>query len=106
MNYDIARVTDVHELEAAYLKEALIDKRAAAEIAYALACRYRNQDVGGHRRFDLARDWANRAVDILDSLPSETLSDVASAYNLIGSIPIPSLLHSDVVRERLADVLS
>lgn len=95
----------VEELRAAFDHEVATDKRAAAETAYALAFRYRNEDVGGSRRFDLAKDWAARAVELLDSLPSDTLDQVASTRASVGGIPLPGLLHSGVVRERLADVL-
>ena len=93
------------ELRAAFYAEAASDKRAAAETAYALSFRYRNEDIDGVRRFDIAGDWARRAITLLDELPSASLSDVASKRASVGGIPIPSLLHSGVVRERLGDVL-
>ncbi|MFB9930138.1 hypothetical protein ACFORO_16725 [Amycolatopsis halotolerans] len=93
------------ELEAEFEAERATNKRAAAETAYALAFRYRNEDVNGTRHFDTAGEWARRAIDLLDSLPSGSPSDVASTRESIGGIPIPGLLHSDVVRDRLGDVL-
>lgn len=93
------------ELEAAFAQEARTDRRAAAETAYALAFRYRDEDVEGRRRFDLAKVWAERAVELLDALPSERLSDVASTRMSVGGVPLPELLHGGVARERLADVL-
>ncbi len=93
------------ELEATFDREVVSHKRAAAETAYALAFLYRNEDVNGARRFDIAQIWAMRAVDLLDSLPSDTIEQVASTRSSVGGIPIPDLLHSGVVRERLGDVL-
>jgi hypothetical protein len=95
----------LEELQIEFNREVESDKRAAAETAYALAFRYRNEDVGGMRRFDKAKVWAERSIELLDSLPSSTLSQVASTRTAVSSVPIPDLLHSGVVRERLADVL-
>jgi hypothetical protein len=93
-------------LEAAFDIELTTDPRAAAETAYALAFRYRNQDVAGERRFDLAKQWATRAIELLDSLPSDTVDQVLSTRQSVGGVPIPDLLHSGVVRERLGDILA
>lgn len=62
----------VEELEAAFEHEVRTNKRAAAETAYALAFRFRDEDVNGGRRFDLAGEWAERAIRLLESLPSDT----------------------------------
>jgi hypothetical protein len=94
------------ELEAAFAGELAADKRSAAETAYVLAFRYRNEDVDGVRRFDLAKVWAQRAIELLDSLPSDTIDQVASGRIAVGGVPLPALLHSGVVRERLGDVLT
>lgn len=99
------RLTHLGQLEAQFNREIESDTRAAAEIAYALAFRYRNQDFEGSRRFDLAKTWALRAIELLDDLPSESIDDVASTRQSVGGVPIPELLHSGVVRERLGDVL-
>lgn len=93
------------ELQVEFSREVVTDKRAAAETAYALAFRYRNEDVNGSRRFDIAKIWAQRAIELLDRLPSDTLDQVSSTRSTVSGIPIPDLLHSGVVRERLADVL-
>lgn len=104
MTGDSSQVS-VDELRAAFECEIATDKRAAAETAYALAFRYRNEDVDGNRRFDLARDWAARSIELLDALPSDTVDQVASTRASVGGVALPWLLHSGVVRERLADVL-
>lgn len=95
----------VKQLEAAFDHELRTEPRAAAETAYALAFRYRNEDVDGRREFDTAKDWAVRSIDLLDTLPSDTLEDVTSTRQVVGGIEIPGLLHSGVVRERLSDIL-
>lgn len=92
-------------MERAFDVELGVDDRAAAETAYALAFRYRNEDVDGRRRFDLAKQWAEQAIALLDQLPSDSIGAVASARSIVGDVPIPDLFHADVVRDRLADVL-
>lgn len=105
MAKEAERRTSLAELRAAFEIEVATDKRAAAETAYALAFRYRNEDVDGVRHFDTAGDWAKRAIALLDSLPSDSLAEVSSSRTSVGGISIPSLLHAGVVRERLGDVL-
>lgn len=105
MMNDATRRQSLEELQAVFEHESETDRRAAAETAYALAFRYRDEDVDGRRRFDLAKDWAIRAIDLLEALPSSTVDDVASTRHSVGGVPIPDLLHADVVRTRLADVL-
>lgn len=105
MTHNRENPSSLSELRAAFEAETVTDKRAAAETAYALAFRYRNEDVNGTRRFDTASEWAMRAIALLDCLPSDSLEDVASTRTSVGGVPIPGLLHSGVVRERLGDVL-
>jgi Domain of unknown function (DUF305) len=71
-------LASVDDLCAAFDRELVEDKRVAAEAAYALAFRYRNEDVDGRRRFDLAGVWATHAIELLDELPSDTVAQVAS----------------------------
>lgn len=106
MDGDSERHVSRQELRAAFDHELATNTLAAAETAYALAFRYRNEDVQGQRRFDLARKWATRSIELLDSLPSATLTDVASTRVCVGGVEVPDLLHTDVVRERLGDVLT
>jgi len=98
-------LASVEELRGAFDRELMEDKRAAAETAYALAFRYRDEDVDGRRRFDLAGVWAAHAIELFDELPADTVEQVASTRMSVGGVPLPGLLHSGVVRERLADVL-
>lgn len=94
-----------HELCEQFAVEVAANTRAAAETAYALAFRYRNEDVEGERRFDLAKVWATRAIELLDSLPADQLNEVASTRQLVGGVAIPDFLHTGIVLVRLADVL-
>lgn len=95
----------LEDLQIEFNREVGCDQRRAAEAAYALAVRYRSEDVDGTRRFDVAAIWARRATSILEALPSESLDDVASTRQFVGGVPIPDLLHVGVVRERLNDLL-
>lgn len=95
----------IAELEAVFEHEVTTDRRAAAETAYALAWRHRSEYVGEGHPFDNAKAWAERAIELLDSMPSTTVEQVASGRASVGGVPLPDLLHSGVVRERLADVL-
>jgi hypothetical protein len=81
------------------------NRRAAAETAYALAWRHWSEYVGWGNPFDNAKAWAERAIELLDALPSQTVEQVASTRAYVGGISIPDLLHSGVVRERLADLV-
>ncbi|MGH3568910.1 MAG: hypothetical protein ACRDRH_23365 [Pseudonocardia sp.] len=102
MGDDVARP---EHLQAQFDREVIGDPRAAAETAYALAFQYRDHDVDGSRRFGLVKVWAIRAIKLLDGLPSSTIEQVASTRQSVAGVPIPDLLHSGVVRERLGDVL-
>lgn len=96
----------VADLEVAFHREVFVDKRTAAETAYALACRYRTEYVECDQLpFDVARKWALRSIELLDALPSDTVEQVASTRLSVGGVDMPELLHADVVRERLADLL-
>lgn len=95
----------IAELEAAFKHEVTTDSRLAAETAYALAWRHRWEWVGAGHPFENARRWAERAIALLDALPSDSVGQVASVRQSVGGVSIPDLLHSGVVRERLGDVL-
>jgi len=96
----------VDQLAAAFHHELSVDPRLAAETAYALALRYRNEDLDGRRRFDLAKAWAQQCISILESLPSESLDRTASTRISVGGVPIPEFLHDSIVRIRLGDILA
>lgn len=95
----------LEDLQLLFNQQVETNRRVAAETAYALAFRYRNEDFNGCRRFDIARIWARRAIQLLDTLPSDTVEQVACTRLSVGGVALPDLLHSGVVRERLNDVL-
>jgi hypothetical protein len=96
----------VADLEMAFHQQILTDKRTAAETAYALAWRYRTEYVHCVRSpVEVARKWALRSIELLETLPSDTVEQVTSTRMSVGGVDLPELLHADVVRERLADLL-
>jgi hypothetical protein len=96
----------VADLESRFHQEILTDKRTAAETAYALAWRYRTEHVDCVQSpFEVARKWALRSIELFDALPSDTVEQVCSTRMSVGGVELPGLLHADVVRERLADLL-
>jgi hypothetical protein len=96
----------VADLEVAFHQEILTDKRTAAETAYALAWRYRTEYVDCVQSpFEIARKWALRSIELLDTLPSDAVEQVASTRLSVGGVDLPELLHADVVRQRLVDLL-
>lgn len=74
--------------------------RLAAESAYAVAVR---ADAAGEA--DVASDYAKKALELLASLPSETIEQVTSTRVSVGGVSIPDLLHDDVVRSRLGHLI-
>lgn len=106
VSLDAEQPASVVELEAAFDREVRSNKRAAAETAYALAYRYRTEYVpAGRPQVELAREWAQRSIELLDSLPSDSVEQVVSTRQSVGGVPLPDLLHADVLRDRLADLL-
>jgi hypothetical protein len=96
----------LEHLQVQFNREVETNKRAAAETAYALAVRYRGEDVNGTRRFDIAGIWVRRAIELLDALPSDSVDQVTSTRTAVSGVPIPDLLHSGVVRQRLGDIIT
>jgi hypothetical protein len=92
--------TSLAELEAAYDHELKTDRWAAAETAYALAVRYRRAWEP-----DKAGEWARKAIDLLNELPSESPDQVATTRVSVGGVVLPDFLHADLVRSRHADVM-
>ena len=106
MTFGTEHCESVADLESAFHQEILTDKRTAAETAYALAGRYRTEFVDCVQSpFEIARKWALRSIELLDMLPSDTVEQVASTRMSTGGVDLPELLHADVVRQRLVDLL-
>jgi len=91
----IADVLDEYEREA-----AVGNTRAAAELAYALAIR-----LQGAGRVREAAVYAKACLDLLESLPSDSLDDVASTRLSVGGVELPEYFHDGVVRARLGHLL-
>ena len=74
--------------------------RITAEYAYAVAVRLR--EVG---RADEAEHYARQCLQLMESLPADSLEDVVSERQSVGGVPLPDHFHDDVVRSRLANLL-
>ncbi|MFD7222931.1 hypothetical protein ACFV9P_18150 [Streptomyces sp. NPDC059892] len=92
------RVASVEELETGFQKELGTDRWSAAESAYALAVRHR--DNGD---WDTSREWVNQCLLLLEGFPSDTLEDVATKRMSVGGVQLPAYLHDGVVRDRFGD---
>jgi hypothetical protein len=91
----------IDELRRQYDEERLYqDDRAAAEYAYVLAVRLREDGQA-----DEARWYAGECLRLAESLPDRTLDDVTSTKAVLGGVPMPERFHDGVVRSRLADLL-
>jgi hypothetical protein len=76
------------------------DRRLTAEYAYAVAVRLR--EVG---RADEAEHYARQCLQLMESLPADSLDDVVSERQSVGGVPLPDHFHDGVVRSRLANLL-
>ena len=76
------------------------DDRAAAEYAYVLAVRLREEG-----RLDEAREYARECLRLAESLPSGTLDDVSVSRTHLGGVPLPERFHDGMVRARLGNLL-
>jgi hypothetical protein len=101
MNDVAADRPTISELRKQYEEERFYqDDRAAAEYAYALAVRLREDG-----QLEEARKYAGECLQLAESLPSKSLDDVASGRLEVGGVPLPERFHDGVVRVRLADLL-
>lgn len=73
--------------------------REAAEYAYALA-----QIARGQGDNESARTFGKDAIALFDANPMDTLEQCAAINVTLGGIAIPSIIHQDVVRDRLQGV--
>lgn len=94
------RLPSLAELEATYEHEFATDRWAAAETAYALAVRCRD-DQDPTR----ARAWAQKSIDVLRGFPSDTLGQVATRRTSVGGVTLPDYLHDGVIKARFSDLL-
>ena len=90
----------INELEKRFTRECEVDKRNAAEIAYAVAVVSRKAGD-----FQKAKRYAEVAISMFEELNITSLEDAVARNNVIEGVVIPELIHENVVRDRLKDVL-
>lgn len=72
------------------------DKRKAAEVAYVLARIYLDK-----KDMKKAADYGKQSIRLFDQCGMKTMEDCAARYTVLGGIVLPSLIHQDIVRNRL-----
>lgn len=91
----------IKRLEKKCAEEFELDKRNAAELAYAIATLAKdNKDL------EKAREYALKAIEMFETLQIQTLDEAAAKNNIIEGVVIPELMHEGVIRERFKDILS
>jgi len=75
------------------------DPRKAAEVAYALA--HLSIAAGDLKQ---AERYGHESIRLFDKYPMESISDCAAQHTVLGGIAIPSVIHQDVVRDRLRNL--
>lgn len=73
--------------------------RAAAETAYALAVRHRD-----NADWDQSREWVRQCLRLLEGFPSDSEDQVATKRLSVGGVQLPTYLHDGVVRDRFGDI--
>lgn len=95
------RRPSISEVLSEYEREAGAgNTRGAAELAYALAVR-----LQGAGRVREAAVYGKKCLELIESLPSDTLDDVASTRLSVGGVELPEYFHDGVVRSRLGHLL-
>ncbi len=101
MDDDTIPPPSVAELRKKFEEECYFgDDRAAAEYAYVLAVRLRDD---GDR--EEAQKYAKESLRLAEQLPDSSLDDVASTRLTLGGVSMPERFHDGVVRSRLRDLL-
>ncbi|GHJ28566.1 hypothetical protein TPA0910_29990 [Streptomyces hygroscopicus subsp. sporocinereus] len=93
------RAASVQELESTFQQELATDRWAAAESAYALASRYREQGD-----WEKSREWVKQCLQLLEGFPADTMEQVATTRTSVGGVALPNYLHEGVVRERFGEL--
>ncbi len=88
-------------LEKRFLKEYEIDKRNAAEYAYAIAVIAKKQ---GNK--EKAKEYAEKSIEIFKETNIQTLEEAAAINNVIDNVVIPELVHEDVVLFNFKELLN
>ncbi|MET9447291.1 hypothetical protein [Streptomyces cinerochromogenes] len=93
------RAASVQELEYTFQQELASDRWAAAESAYALASRYREQGD-----WEKSREWVKQCLQLLEGFPAGTMEEVATTRTSVGGVALPNYLHEGVVHERFGEL--
>lgn len=89
------------KLEENYRSLLTANPREAAEVAYVLAVLlWKRGDTTRARRF------AEESIRLFEQLRVETLEEAAARFVTLEGIALPSLIHENVVRERLTPLLN
>ena len=72
------------------------DPRKAAEVAYALA--HLSIAAGDLQQ---AEKYGRESIGLFDKCRMDSMSECAAQHTVLGGIAIPSIIHQDVVRDRL-----
>jgi hypothetical protein len=96
---NLTRAASVLELERTFQQELATDRWAAAESAFALASRCR--DEGDWAK---SREWVQQCLQLLEGFPADSLEQVATTRTSVAGVALPNYLHDGVVRERFGDL--
>ena len=83
-------------LEKKFLELKETEPRKAAEVAYALARLYLNESKNEKAIF-----YGRESIRLFDDCKTDTMEDCAARYVTLEGIALPSIIHQDVVRDRL-----
>lgn len=87
---------DVGDLVKEFEKVRESNRRKAAEMAYVLAKLH--LDAG---ELEKAAEYGRESIRLFDQCRMETLEDCAAQLVTLSGVALPSLIHQDVVRDRL-----
>lgn len=97
---DNLSIATVDELVKFYDSNRHTNPRLCAEIAYAIA----SLRLKAGDKTDAAQ-WAQRSIELFQSINISTLDKAACLKMEIGGVLIPELIHDDVVRSRFKEIL-
>ena len=90
---------EYQSLETKFYETREINHRDAAELAYVLASLYLKE--GNTEKASL---FGKESIWLFDQCPMETMEDCAARLVTLQGIALPSIIHQDVVRDRLKEL--
>ncbi len=90
---------EYQSLEAKFYETRELDRRDAAEIAYVLASLHLREG-----NIEKASVFGKECIWLFDQCRMETIEDCAARFVTLEGIALPSLIHQDVVRDRLKEL--